>query len=106
MTSAIAKYLEAAERATAGPWSVMPDGFSRKNPRPTVYATDSDLRYIAFCDDAMTTGEPTSNLGNAAFIAAARNAADEVRELVELCRKMDVAGLTDREIDRIRELVR
>ena len=58
---------------TPGPWLVSLDGFARKGwaACPTVYACDSDLRYIAFCNDDMTVGEPTDNEANARLIAAA-----------------------------------
>lgn len=56
---------------TPGPWFVSERGFSRRNPAPTVYAVDTDLRYIAYCNDFLNFGEPTDNLANARLIAAA-----------------------------------
>lgn len=55
---------------TPGPWRLAERGLGRREI-PTVYATDTDLRYVAFCDDRITFGEPTNNLANARLIAAA-----------------------------------
>lgn len=61
-------------KSTPGPWHVMIGGFTKRR-RPdiaTVYATDSDLRYIAKCDDVAISGDvPTDNIANARLIAAA-----------------------------------
>jgi len=59
---------------TPTPWHVMPQGFSRQNT-PTVYAADSELRYIAVCNDQLNI-IPTNNLANAEFIVRACNSFD------------------------------
>lgn len=75
-----------ANAATQGPWHVHEEGFGRLG-RPTVYATDEELRYIANCRDLPTHEDhaPTDDRANARFIAAARTAVPaliaEVRRL-------------------------
>ena len=73
---------------TSGPWHVSKTGFSRKQPCPTVYAADDELRYIAFCDDGLNFGNATDNLANAHLIAAAP-------DLYEAC----LQALTHIEVD-------
>lgn len=67
---------EAVERlldgVTPGPWEVMETGFGWKDNGPTVYAADSELRYVAKVRDTFNI-TPTPDLINARFIAAARD---------------------------------
>jgi hypothetical protein len=74
---------------TPGPWLVSLEGFARKGwaACPTVYACDSDLRYIAFCNDDMTVGEPTDNEANARLIAAAPCLLDALQRLNSATRR-------------------
>jgi hypothetical protein len=60
---------------TKEPWFVMPKGVGVKpgNGFPTVYAADTELRYICKCADTINI-EPTDNLANAERIALCINA--------------------------------
>jgi len=74
---------------TKEPWFCMDDGFSRKHPRPTIYAPGDELRYVAWFDDIPSIGAPTPNLENARRVVDCVNACagvaemGSVRELVE-----------------------
>ena len=77
MSEAIKQYLEAVEKAT---------DFRHGDRLERFLIAEADMHRVA---------------------RAAMDAADEVRELVELCRKGVVDGyLASSEVDRIRELVR
>jgi len=71
----------------------MDDGFSRKHPRPTIYAPGDELRYVAWFDDIPSIGAPTPNLENARRVVDCVNACagvaemGSVRELVEVVKK-------------------
>ncbi len=69
---------------TKEPWHVMEEGFGTKgNNNPTVYATDTELRYICKCADGLNI-EPTDNVANARRIALCVN---------------KCAGITDEALD-------
>lgn len=68
---------------TPGPWYVMDKGFQRRYPVPTVYAPGDELRYIAFCQDLPSFGEPTNNLANARLIAAAPELLEALKYAVD-----------------------
>jgi hypothetical protein len=63
---------DAAKQATPGPWHA--GSFDRNGAKPTVYAADTELRYVAQCVDFLNV-TPTPNEANARFIAAANPAA-------------------------------
>ena len=77
---------------TKEPWFCMDDGFSRKHPRPTIYAPGDELRYVAWFDDIPSIGAPTPNLENARRVVDCVNACagvaemGSVKELVEAAR--------------------
>jgi PAS domain-containing protein len=71
MTDRLEEIKARAAVATAGPWHLNKEGLGNGYDSPTVYATDTDLRYIAVCRDYLTT-TPTPNEANASFISHAR----------------------------------
>lgn len=66
--------MSSESKPTEGPWHVMERGPFRGGKVPTVYATDDELRYVAFCADPNELNRvATNNLANAQFIARACN---------------------------------
>ena len=69
---------------TPGPWHIKENGFVTQRRCPTVYATDDELRYIAFCSDSLNI-VPTDNLANARLIAASPDLYQSLADIVEFC---------------------
>lgn len=91
---------------TPGPWHVSEKGFIAGESAPTVYATDDELRYVAFCNDRWNEkGRETDNLANARLIAAAPELLESLEAMYAMFNGNGVTPEDDAAIDAARSAI-
>ncbi|HEX7047001.1 MAG TPA: hypothetical protein VF275_05470 [Gammaproteobacteria bacterium] len=101
-------FLEATKKATAGPVEVS-KAICPEHQTETlaIFAHPNPSHCVEVLETGCKCGDEAMNEADAQFWVAARNAANEIGELRDLCRKITTRGQTvsEEDMERIREIV-